>query len=139
VGEWLDTLNSVNIGRRSAGKLAVTAASLLLAAALAAPAHASPPSYGSNGVFGVATNPRDGWVTAYIQPGRYRVDQAPSMAPYQSAPGSWFRCHNLPCGPSFPGNVIASGAAIRDVPTFMDVLPTDVAVWLGNVTLTVAG
>jgi hypothetical protein len=132
----LDTLNSVNSGRRS--PVAVTVASALLAAALAAPAHASPPSYGSNGVFGVATNPRDGWVTAYIQPGRYRVDQAPSMVPYQSAPGFWFRCHNVPCGPGFPGSVIASGAAVRDVPTFMDVLPSDVAVWLGNVTLTVA-
>jgi hypothetical protein len=110
-----------------------------MAGVLAAPAHASPPSYGSNGVFGVATNPRDGWVTAYIQPGRYRVDQSPSMWPYQSAPGSWVRCHNVPCSPGFPGNVIASGAAIRDVPTFVDILPTDVAVWLGNVTLTVAG
>jgi hypothetical protein len=34
--------------------------------------------------------------------------------------------------------VIASGAAERDVPTFMDVLPGDVAVALANVTLTVA-
>lgn len=114
----------------------VAAASALLAATLAVPAHANPPSYGSNGVFGVTTNPREGWATAYIEPGRYRVDQAPSMAPYQSAPGHWFRCHNFPCSPSFPGNVIASGAAIRDVPTFMDVLPSDVGVWLGNVTLT---
>ncbi|HEX2285793.1 MAG TPA: hypothetical protein VHI10_13375 [Mycobacterium sp.] len=118
---------------------AVTAAVALLAAIPAVPANASPPSYGSNGVFGVTTNPREGWVTAYIQPGRYRVDQSPSMWPYQSAPGSWVRCHNVPCSPSFPGNIIASGRAIRDVPTFMDVLPTDVAVWLGNVTLTRAG
>lgn len=132
-GRRLDTLHSVN------AKAAVAAASALLALALTAPpAHASPPSYGSNGVFGVATNPRDGWVTAYIQPGRYRVDQAPSMFPYQSAPGFWYRCHNVPCSPSFPGNVIASGAAIRDVPTFVDILPSDVAVALHNVTLTVA-
>lgn len=115
---------------------ATTAGAVLLAGLLAAPVHASPPSYGSNGVFGVTTNPRDGWVTAYIEPGRYRVDQSPSMYPYQSAPGVWFRCHTVPCGPGFPGSVISSGPAIRDVPTFMDVLPSDVAVWLGNVTLT---
>ena len=119
-------------------KVAVTAAAALLAVALAAPAVPRPPSYGSNGVFNVATNPRDGWATAFIQPGRYRVDQAPSMFPYQSAPGFWYRCHNFPCSPSFPGNVIASGAAVRDVPTFMDILPSDVAVSLNNVTLTVA-
>jgi hypothetical protein len=119
-------------------KVAVTAAAALLAVALAAPAAAAPPSYGSNGVFNVATNPRDGWATAFIQPGRYRVDQAPSMFPYQSVPGFWYRCHNFPCSPSFPGNVIASGAAVRDVPTFMDILPSDVAVALNNVTLTIA-
>jgi hypothetical protein len=128
-----DTLHSVK------PTVAVTVAGVVLVAVLAVPAHASPPSYGSNGVFGVATNPRDdGWVTAYIQPGHYRVDQAPSMFPYQSAPGFWYRCHNFPCSPSFPGNVIASGPAVRDAPTFMDVLPTDTAVALNNVTLTIA-
>jgi hypothetical protein len=119
-------------------KVATTAAAALVAVALAAPAYASPPSYGSNGVFNVATNPRDGWATAFIQPGRYRVDQAPSMFPYQSAPGFWYRCNNFPCSPSFPGNIIASGPAVRDAPTFMDILPSDVAVSLNNVTLTVA-
>jgi hypothetical protein len=119
-------------------KVAAVAVGVIATGVLAAPANAGPPSYGSNGVFGVATNPRDGWTTAIIQPGRYRVDQAPSMFPYQSAPGFWYRCHNYPCSPSFPGNVIASGPAIRDVPTFMDILPTDVAVALNNVTLTVA-
>ncbi len=84
------------------------------------------------------TNPRDGWATAFIQPGRYRVDQAPSMFPYQSAPGFWYRCHNFPCSPSFPANVIASGPALRDAPTFVDILPSDVAVSLNNVTLTIA-
>ena len=128
----LDTLHSVK------PKVVVTAAAALLAVALAAPANAAPPSYGSNGVFNVATKPRDGWATAFIQPGRYRVDQAPSMFPYQSAPGFWYRCHNVPCSPGFPGNVIASGAAVRDVPTFMDILPSDVAVSLNNVTLTIA-
>ena len=113
-------------GRRTAG------------AGVAAPANAAPPSYGSNGIFNVAANPRDGWVTAYIQPGHYRVDQAPSMFPYQSAPGFWYRCHKFPCSPSFPGNVIASGPAIRDAPTFVDILPTDVGVSLNNVTLTIA-
>ena len=119
-------------------KAAATAAAALLTVTLAAPAYAAPPSYGSNGVFNVATNPRDGWATAFIQPGHYRVDQAPSMFPYQSAPGFWYRCHNFPCSPSFPGNVIASGPAVRNAPTFMDILPSDVAVSLNNVTLTIA-
>ena len=47
-------------------------------------------------------------------------------------------CHTLPCSPSYPGNVIASAPAGRNVPTFVDILPTDVAVALHNVTLTVA-
>lgn len=117
--------------------MAGIAAGALLTLSAVGPAAASPPSYGSNGVFGVTTNPRDGWAKAYLPPGRYRVDQAPSMPPYQSAPGSWYRCRDFPCGPGFPGNVIASGAAIRDVPTFVDVLPTDVAVALHNVTFTI--
>jgi hypothetical protein len=119
-------------------KAAATAAAALLTVTLAAPAYAAPPSYGSNGVFNVATNPRPGWATAFIQPGHYRVDQAPSMFPYQSAPGFWYRCHNFPCSPSYPGNVIASGPAVRDAPTSVDILPSDVAVALNNVTLTIA-
>jgi hypothetical protein len=127
----LDTLHTVN------STLAVPAVAAVLAGVLAAPAHASPPSYGSNGVFGVADNPAaNGWATAFIQPGHYRVDQAPSMFPYQSAPGFWFRCHNFPCSPSYPGNIIASGPAVRDAPTFVDILPTDAGVALANVTLT---
>ena len=119
-------------------KVAATAAAALMTVALAAPVNATPPSYGSNGVFNVTTNPRDGWATAFIPPGRYRVDQAPSMFPYQSAQGFWFRCNNFPCSPSFPANVIASGPALRDAPTFVDILPSDVAVQLANVTLTSA-
>jgi hypothetical protein len=121
-------------------KVAATAAAAMMAVTLAAPANSAPPRYGSNGVYGVGDNPgAEGWVTAYIQPGRYRVDQAPSMYPYQSAPGAWYRCHNFPCSPSFPGNVIVSGGAVRDVPTFVDILPTDAGVTLHNVTLTIAG
>lgn len=131
-GQPVDTLHNVN------SKVAVTAISAVLGVALAVPAQAGPPSYGSNGVFGVAGHPNDGWVTSYIEPGHYRVDQAPSMFPYQSAPGFWYRCHSVPCSPGFPANVTASGPAIRDVPTFVDILPTDIAVSLNNVTLTIA-
>jgi hypothetical protein len=113
-----------------------TACALLVSVCLAAPAHAG--TYGSNGVFGVDPAQGEGWVTAYIPPGRYRVDQAPSMYPYQSAPGFWLRCNNYLCAPNYPGHIIARGDAIRDVPTFMDVLPGDVAVSLNNVTLTTA-
>lgn len=114
------------------------AAGCVLAGAMlsVAPAQAAP--YGSNGVFGVTTQPRDGWATTYIPPGRYRVDQSPSMQPYQSPPGRWFRCSEFPCAPTSPGNIIGSGAALRDAPTFVDILPTDVAVALHNVTLTPA-
>jgi hypothetical protein len=130
----------VTIGlRRSPHKLAAFAAcALLAAAALIAPGSAHAGTYGSNGVFGVHPDQGEGWVTAYIPPGRYRVDQAPSMFPYQSAPGFWLRCNNFLCAPNYPGNIIARGDAVRDVPTFMDVLPSDVAVFLGNVTLTTA-
>ena len=123
---------------RSPHKPAVFAACALLASvSMAAPASAG--AYGSNGVFGVDPTQGGGWVTAYIPPGRYRVDQAPSMYPYQSAAGFWLRCNNYLCAPNYPGHIIASGEAIRDVPTFMDVLPSDVAVSLNNVTLTTAG
>jgi hypothetical protein len=122
--------------RRSPQFLAACA--LLAATALVAPASARAGTYGSNGVFGVHPDQGEGWVTAYIPPGRYRVDQAPSMFPYQSAPGFWLRCNNFLCAPNYPANVIARGDAVRDVPTFMDVLPSDVAVFLGNVTLTTA-
>lgn len=117
--------------------LAATAASALVGVALTAPTAQAVP-YGSNGVFGVTTQPRDGWATTYIPPGRYRVDQSPSMQPYQSPPGIWFRCNNFPCAPTFPGNIIATGPAQRNAPTFVDILPSDVAVALHNVTLTPA-
>lgn len=115
----------------------LAAGALLAGLGVATPAHADPPSYGSNGVFG--KQPTDGWATASIPPGRYRVDQSPSMYPYQSPPGFWLRCNNLPCAGSFPGHIIASGNAVRDQSTFVDILPSDVAVSLNNVTLTIAG
>nr|WP_183467841.1 hypothetical protein [Mycolicibacterium iranicum] len=117
--------------------LAAAAVCTLMGSALPAiPANAVP--YGSNGVFGVTTQPRDGWATTFIPPGRYRVDQSPSMQPYQSPPGLWFRCSNFPCAPTFPGNIIATAPAQRNAPTFVDILPSDVAVALHNVTLTPA-
>jgi hypothetical protein len=116
----------------------IVAAALLLSGLLAAPAHADSVSYGSNGVFGVGAEPPAGWATASIPPGRYRVDQSPSMQPYQSPPGMWLRCNNFPCAGNYPQNIIGTGEALRDQPTFMDILPTDVAVSLLNVTLTVA-
>ena len=105
----------------------------------ATPAHALPVTYGSNGVFGVGATPPVGWATASIPPGTYRVDQSPSMYPYLSPPGFWLRCNNFPCAGNFPDHIIARGDAVRDQPTFVDILPTDVAVSLNNVTLTIAG
>jgi hypothetical protein len=105
----------------------------------AAPAHAEPVTYGSNGVFGVGATPREGWATASIPPGTYRVDQSPSMYPYLSPPGFWLRCNNFPCAGNFPDHIIAIGDAVRDQTTFVDILPSDIAVSLNNVTLTIAG
>lgn len=122
------TLACVNATWMLAG---VTAAGLVFAP----PATASP-SYGSNGLFGVDEQAAQGWATAFIPPGRYRVDQAPSMPPYQSAPGFWLRCSGFPCAIEVWNNVIAKGDAIRDVPTFVDIAPTDAGVRLYNVTLT---
>jgi hypothetical protein len=121
------------------GGLTATTAAVLLAGLVAAPANANPVTYGSNGVFGVGAEPPEGWATASIPPGSYRVDQSPSMYPYLSPPGFWLRCNNFPCAGDFPGHIIASGEAVRDQPTFVEILPTDVAVSLNNVTLTVAG
>jgi hypothetical protein len=119
--------------------LTMTAACVLVAGlGGVAPAHADPATYGSNGVFGVGPTPPQGWATASIPPGRYRVDQSPSMYPYQSPPGMWLRCNNFPCAGNYPQNIIATGEALRDQPTYVDILPSDVAVSLLNVTLTVA-
>lgn len=43
------------------------------------------------------------------------------------------------CGPGHPANLVVAGAADRDAATFMRLLPTDTAVSLYNVTLTLAG
>ena len=114
------------------------AAVVVLAGVAAPPAGADPVTYGSNGVFGVGAEPPAGWATASIPPGRYRVVQSPSMYPYQSPPGFWLRCNAFPCAGNFATHIIGSGEALRDQPTFVDILPTDVAVSLNNVTLTVA-
>jgi hypothetical protein len=119
----------------------MTAAGVVLAAVIvAAPAHADPVTYGSNGVFGVGVQAPHGWATASIPPGRYRVDQSPSKYPYQGPPGFWLRCNDFPCAGNISGHIVivATGEAVRDQPTFMEIVPTDVAVSLNNVTLTVA-
>ncbi|WP_422744819.1 hypothetical protein ACN27E_22410 [Mycobacterium sp. WMMD1722] len=115
---------------------AVAAAGAVLAGIVLAPPASAGPSYGSNGLFGVDTQASQGWVTTFIPPGHYRVDQAPSMPPYQSAPGFWLRCNAFPCAIEVGQNIIAKGDAIRDVPTFVDILPSDAGVRLYNVTLT---
>jgi hypothetical protein len=112
---------------------------LLVGLVAAAPAYADPANFGSNGVFGVGDQPVQGWATASIPPGHYRVDQSPSMYPYLSPQGFWLRCNNFPCAGNFPDHIIARGDAVRDQPTFVDIPSTDVAVSLNNVTLTVAG
>ncbi|HZQ30450.1 MAG TPA: hypothetical protein VFB19_01795 [Mycobacterium sp.] len=110
---------------------------VLVGVAVALPAHADPPiyppSYGSSGTFAVGTQARDG-ATAFIPPGRYNVEEAPG--PFK-APGFWLRCRGIPCTPTHPENIIATGNG-RDVPT-VQILPSDTAVYLFNQTLTFAG
>jgi hypothetical protein len=121
-------------------KLALIATGGVLACVVAAPAHADPPiyppRYGSNGTFGVGTVPRDG-VTAFIPPGHYTVEQSPEPWFRPKAPGFWLRCNGIPCTPTHPEHIIGNG----DMPdaSVVDILPTDTAVYLFNVTLTFAG
>jgi hypothetical protein len=116
----------------------VAASTLLAGVALAGPANADPPiyppSYGSSGVYGVGTQNRDG-LTAFIPSGRYRAEGAPGIF---KAPGFWLRCNDLPCAPTYPAHIIASGDVSQDGP-LVDILPTDTAVYLFNVTLTFVG
>ncbi len=117
--------------------LAVTALAALLSGVVpTAPALAGPPTYGSNGVFGISGQPPQWWATSFIPPGRYRVEQAHSMPPYQSAPGFWQRCNNFPCTGAYPSHIIATGSAPAEGSTFMEILPSDTAVNLYNVILT---
>ena len=116
----------------------IAAITLLACVALAVTAHADPPiyppSYGSSGVYGVGTQTRDG-LTAFIPPGRYRAEEAPGIF---KAPGFWLRCNDIPCAPTYPAHIIASGEVSQDSP-LVEIPPTDTAVYLFNVTLTFVG
>jgi hypothetical protein len=118
-------------------KFSLTAASAVLAAVvLAASAQADPPPqprYGSSGTFGVNGHKRDE-LTTYIPPGHYRVQEAPGIF---KAPGFWLRCNDIPCTPTNPGHIIATGEPGDDA--IMEILPTDAAVYLFNVTLNSLG
>ncbi len=120
--------------------LTLTAAGALLAGlVVAAPAHADPPSYGSNGVFGVGDR-ADEWLGDSQHPAGH-VSRRPVPEHVSVSEPAWFLAavQQLPCAGNYPGHIIASGNALRDQSTFVDILPTDVAVSLGNVTLTIAG
>ena len=116
----------------------IAAITLILCVVLAVPGHADPltypPSYGSNGTYGVGTQTRDG-LTAFIPAGRYRADEAPGIF---KAPGFWLRCNDIPCAPTYPAHIIGTGDVSQDNP-FVEILPTDTAVYLFNVTFTFAG
>jgi hypothetical protein len=118
-------------------KFPLIATSALLAG-LAAPVPAAadppvlPPSYGSSGTYAVGTHTHDG-VTSFIPPGHYRVDEAPGIF---KAPGFWLRCNNVPCYPTNPDHIIGTGDVSQEL---MEILPTDAAVYLYNVTLTYLG
>lgn len=116
----------------------IAAGALLMGAGLNAPANADspiyPPRYGSSGVYGVGAHEREG-LTASIPPGRYRPDGAPGIF---KDPGFWLRCNDLPCAPTYPAHIIATGDASPDSP-LVEILPTDTAVYLYNTTLTFVG
>lgn len=116
----------------------IAAITVLGCFAVAVPAHAGPPiyppSYGSNGSYVVGTQTRDG-LTASIPPGRYQAEEAPGIF---KAPGFWLRCNDIPCAPTYPAHIIARGDVSQDSPP-VEILPTDTAVYLFNVTLTFVG
>jgi hypothetical protein len=119
-------------------KFSLAGASVALAAViLAASANADPPPYppryGSSGTFGVLGQKRDE-LTSYIPPGHYRVQEAPGIF---KAPGFWLRCNDIPCTPTNPGHIIATGEPGDDA--IMEILPSDTAVYLFNVTLNFLG
>ena len=89
-------------------------------------------TYGSNGVFGVGAEPPEGWATASIPPGRYRVDQSPSMYPYLSPPGFWLRCNNFPCDGQLSGPHHRQRRSRPGSVDIVDILPTDAAVSLNR-------
>ena len=95
-----------------------------------------PPSYGASGTFVVSTQHRE-WTGGYIPPGRYQVLQDPIWTPLPRAPGFWERCNDLPCSPTFPDHIIATGSPAES--DTLDILPTDTAVYLFNTQLNVAG
>ncbi|AMQ67047.1 hypothetical protein SEA_BIPPER_112 [Mycobacterium phage Bipper] len=97
----------------------------------AAPAAPSGDTYRGNGVYAVGQHPHSG-LKAAMPPGRYTVSLMDDQAF-----GTWARCSDVLCGSSYPDNVIgdgiASGVGYSEV---VEVLPSDVAVYLFNVRFT---
>jgi hypothetical protein len=89
--------------------------------------------YSQEGVYAVGTEPSGG-LQAAIPPGRYRVEWKPNEYDF---PGSVIRCSHYECGPTHTENLIALETVQKgQLPSVVDIAPTDVAVHLSDVTLT---
>lgn len=96
------------------------------------PAPAAPiaRNFGGNGVFAVGAAPHSG-LKAAIPPGRYTADVAePGTYPI----GTWIRCSSALCGLEYMENSL-NIANIQGT-SVMEILPTDVAVYISNIDLT---
>jgi hypothetical protein len=83
----------------------------------------------------VGTTPSGG-LQAAIPPGRYRVE-VKTTGPFADYGGSWFRCSSHLCGSSYTDNVIAIGNLMKgQLPSVMDIEPTEVAVHIAGLVLT---
>jgi hypothetical protein len=79
--------------------------------------------------YAVGDADRDGLVA--IPPGRYRT-----ATTGRTGAGLWRRCSDLQCGVGHENNVIAADALFAPGTSVVDVLPTDVAVFMLNVSFT---
>jgi hypothetical protein len=87
-------------------------------------------TYSGPGAFAVGSAPTGG-LTAAIPPGRYRAEVNPG-----SSMGSVLRCSDLLCGPGPASDLIAGTPVFAGGSILVQILPTDAAVYLLNVTVT---
>jgi hypothetical protein len=92
---------------------------------------ALPGVYSGEGVFAVGDRPSAG-LQRSIPPVRYTVTVTPGKSG-----GGWIRCNNTLCGTEYLDHVIKiEEASGPDYSAVMEIEPTDVAIWIGGVTLT---
>jgi hypothetical protein len=88
--------------------------------------------YANNGVYSVGSYPTGG-VQHSIPPGRYTL----TVTPGRAGAGSFMRCSSVLCGLAYTEHSLGiENALTPDYSSVVDIEPTDVAVWLQGVRLT---